>query len=151
MVVSDGDLHMLVYTFLYGVGLCDCICFDTVMHKDLVRSLSITFCQALYRVKDILCPIWRHFLDIFLTSYTWHSTPEMVYYIYNGGYSWNALRESLHRLCCQDLASAFTGTSDGPLCSSLALVCLGRVQTFCQPFTFYSLTTKEREYVYNWG
>ena len=56
-VVSVGDLHMLVYTFLYGVGLCDCICFDTVVHKDLVRSLSITFCQALYRVKDILCPI----------------------------------------------------------------------------------------------
>ena len=55
--MSDGDLHMLVYAFLYGVGLCDCICFDTVMHKDLVRSLSITFCQALYRVKDILCPI----------------------------------------------------------------------------------------------
>jgi len=55
--VSDGDLHMLVYTFIYGVGLCDRIIFDTVMHKGLVRSLSVTFCQALSRVKDILCPI----------------------------------------------------------------------------------------------
>ena len=142
---------MLVYTFLYGVGLCDCMIFDTVMHKDLVRSLSVTFCQALYRVKDILCPIWRFLFDNHLTrayadkrltSYTWHSTPEMVYYIHNGGYTWNDSLLSSRPWFCRDSDNAFTGTSDGPLCSSCVPACLGRVQTFCQPFTFYSLTTK---------
>ena len=46
-----GDLHVLVYTFLYGVGLCDCIFFDTVVLRGLVcmcsRSLStILSCQG---------------------------------------------------------------------------------------------------------
>ncbi len=56
-VVSDGDLHVLVYTFLYGVRLCDCIFFDTVMHKGLVytlyRSLS-TFLSCQVKI----CPLW---------------------------------------------------------------------------------------------
>jgi len=86
---------MLVYTFLYGVALCDCMIFDTVMHKDLVRSLSVTFCQALSRVKDILCPIWRFLFDNHLTrallTNAWHPTLDIQrqrwYIIYiTGGY-----------------------------------------------------------------
>ena len=52
-----GDLHTLVYTFLYGDGLCDCIYFDTVLLRGLVcsllRSLS-TFLSS----QVIICPVW---------------------------------------------------------------------------------------------
>ena len=66
------------------------------------------------------------------------------YIIYITGVIWNALQESLHRLCCQGLVSYSMVGLDGRLCLSHAPACLDRVQMFCQPFTFYSLTTKER-------
>ena len=65
------------------------------------------------------------------------------YIIYITGVIWNDSRESSHRLCCQDLASYSMVGLDGRLCLSHAPACLDRALTSCQPFTFYSLTTKE--------
>ena len=90
-----------MYTKVYGCvcwwSSCTCVYFlirCSVMWLydfiyDCAEGLStytlFAFCQALSCVKVTFCPIRRYFLDKRLTSYTWHSTPEMVYYIYNGG------------------------------------------------------------------
>ncbi len=86
------------------------------------------------------------FDGICLTSFwhlsAWHSTPEMVYYIYNGGYTWNDLLHSSRPHFCRDLDNASMEIYGGRCCSLSVAVCLGRCATFCLRCTFYSLKIK---------
>ena len=137
-----GDLHVLVYTFLYGVGWCDCIFFDTVVLRGLVcmcsRSLStILSCQG-------------HILSALGVDF--HACG--CYIIYITGVIWNDWLLALRPCFCRDSDNAFMGAISLRLHLLYRPASLDRCAICWLPCTFWLLITtksyRRTVYVYKY-
>ena len=120
---------MWLYLFLYDCAKgFSMYAFALIVNHFIVsRTYSVRF-DCFFRLTVTVCV---------LTLYMWGDT-------------WNALLQSSRRWFCRDSANASMDTLVGPLCSSCAHACSGRVLTFCRHCMCY-LLIRETVYVTNWG
>ncbi len=147
-----------MYTKVYG---CACWWSSCVSVYFFIRCWAMWSYVFLYDCdKGFSMYVFARIVNHFIVSRTYsvrfwlHLTLDdcrlRAYIIDVRGKTWNALLPLSRRWFCRDSASASMDTLVGPLCSSYAHACLGRVLTFCRRCMYY-LLIRETVYVTNWG